>query len=357
MEQQPSVEICVSEAEPMRRGDDDPRCGTVLSLFSWFNSRRCSVCQFRGTCLLLGQNSNLFQNGFSEVSERAVGFGLQEESNTKCSWQVLRACWSLVARTCYLWKLVDIIWNCQQGYPVLEVFCLTGPHESWAQEATAEATGQEPSFLARMQCNGHRPMILSTVIFCAGLLALWRLDTGTLVGTQKFFTTFWGDVHRAAKIWKGQFPSRATLPAKWWQPDIVSLLVKYDFAILSSNAEEMLIEENGDQKYIQETKEMIAASFVSAHLFLVLARVASSCCYLFSSLKVWHLYYTSIYLPWTVSYESTIKADRVHVHWTRDTWIHPGHFVMRWRSAVSQKIAGCLFMRGLLDIHPQASLG
>jgi len=64
------------------------------------------------------------------------------------------------------------------------------------------------------------------------------------------------------------------------------LLVKYDFAILSSNAEEMLIEENGDQKYIQETKEMIAASFVSAHLFLVLARVASSCCYLFSSLKV-----------------------------------------------------------------------
>ena len=178
-------------------------------------------------------------------------------------------------------------------------------------------------FLARMQCNGHRPMILSTVIFCAGLLALWRLDTGTLVGTQKFFTTFWGDVHRAAKIWKGQFPSRATLPAKWWQPDIVSLLVKYDFAILSSNAEEMLIEENGDQKYIQETKEMIAASFVSAHLFLVLARVASSCCYLFSSLKVWHLYYTSIYLPWTVSYESTIKADRVHVHWTRDTWIHP----------------------------------
>ena len=133
-----------------------------------------------------------------------------------------------------------------------------------------------------MQCNGHRPMILSTVIFCVGLLALWRLDTGTLVGTQKFFTTFWGDVHRAAKIWKGQFPSLATLPAKWWQPDIVSLLVKYDFAILSSNAEEMLIEENGDQKYIQETKEMIAASFVSAHLFLVLARVASSCCYLFS---------------------------------------------------------------------------
>jgi len=155
MEQQPSVEICVSEAEPMRRGDDDPRCGTVLSLFSWFNSRRCSVCQFRGTCLLLGQNSNLFQNGFSEVSERAVGFGLQEESNTKCSWQVLRACWSLVARTCYLWKWVDILWNCQQGYPVLEVFCLTGPHESWAQEATAEATGQEPSFFGKdaIWCN------------------------------------------------------------------------------------------------------------------------------------------------------------------------------------------------------------
>ena len=42
MEQQPSVEICVLEAEPMRRGDDDPRCGAVLSLFS--------VCQFRGAC-------------------------------------------------------------------------------------------------------------------------------------------------------------------------------------------------------------------------------------------------------------------------------------------------------------------
>ena len=62
--------------------------------------------------------------------------------------------------------------------------------------------------------------------------------------------------------------------------------------------------------------------------------VSSSCIQLllsllFSSLKVWHLY-TSIYLPWTVSYESTIKADRVHVHWTRDTWIHPSQGTSWW---------------------------
>ena len=92
------------------------------------------------------------------------------------------------------------------------------------------------------------------------------------------------------------------------------MLLKYDLAILSNNAEEMLIEENGDQKYIQETKEMIAASFVSARLFV---SVSSSCIQLLSLLFSESV--TLMYLPWTLAYETTIRADRFHVHWTRDT--------------------------------------